>query len=277
MLGLFKKGDAPDAPPRDVAALASDLALPAFRIERTRGEARSYFLGTPALPEGVAWPEHEAAPLSLLACLDLRELRVPGAIQWLPDAGRLLFFYDLETKPWGFDPAESRQWRVLLLPEGLPIPAEEEVPSGIKVASAKAMAFAPFLSYPPHARVAEPLALSEEERAALSDLHAAPFGRGSRHQVGGYPSPARPDEDEMELECQLASNGVYCGDQKYLEDPRTEELRGGASEWRLLLQLDEDPALGLSWAGDGALYFWVQEEAARRGDFENVWVVLQRR
>lgn len=29
------------------------------------------------------------------------------------------------------------------------------------------------------------------------------------------------------------------------------------------------------WGDVGMIYFWIQDEAARRGDFSNAWLILQ--
>jgi hypothetical protein len=42
----------------------------------------------------------------------------------------------------------------------------------------------------------------------------------------------------MQLECQLASNGIYCGDPDGYKNPRVAELKSGAADWILLLQID---------------------------------------
>jgi uncharacterized protein YwqG len=79
----------------------------------------------------------------------------------------------------------------------------------------------------------------------------------------------------MELECQLASNGLYCGDTTGYSDPRAGELASGASEWKLLFQIDSDDALDFMWGDSGRLYYWVLKDEAQRGDFANAWLVLQ--
>jgi uncharacterized protein YwqG len=79
----------------------------------------------------------------------------------------------------------------------------------------------------------------------------------------------------MELECQLASNGVYCGEPAAYRDPETARLREGAEDWRLLLQFDSDDDLEVMWGDGGVLYFWIREQDARAGRFDNAWVVLQ--
>jgi uncharacterized protein YwqG len=52
-------------------------------------------------------------------------------------------------------------------------------------------------------------------------------------------------------------------------------LESGASNWRLLLQLDTDDDLGVMWGDCGTLYYWVEEQASRSGHFSNVWLILQ--
>jgi uncharacterized protein YwqG len=79
----------------------------------------------------------------------------------------------------------------------------------------------------------------------------------------------------MELECQLVSNGVYCGEPSEDDSPETRALEGGAKDWRLLLQVDSDDDLGVTWGDLGSLYFWIRESDARSGRFDNCWVVLQ--
>ncbi len=79
----------------------------------------------------------------------------------------------------------------------------------------------------------------------------------------------------MEIECQLASHGVYCGESSVHSAPEFARLRDGAGDWRLLLQLDSDDDLGVMWGDGGILYFWIREEDAQTGRFDNAWVVLQ--
>jgi len=55
------------------------------------------------------------------------------------------------------------------------------------------------------------------------------------HQMGGYPRPVQGDH--MELEAQLVSNGVYCGDASGYESEKGKLLAPGARDWRLLFQL----------------------------------------
>ena len=58
----------------------------------------------------------------------------------------------------------------------------------------------------------------------------------------------------MELEAQLASHGVYCGDPAGYESPEAGRLEAGAKDRRLLLQLDSDEHMDVMWGDAGILY-----------------------
>jgi uncharacterized protein YwqG len=92
--------------------------------------------------------------------------------------------------------------------------------------------------------------------------------------VSGFPHPIQGDE--MELECQLVSHGLYCGDSSGIPEPgRRRDFATGPKDWRLLLQIDSDDDLGVMWGDAGILYFWIREEDARAARFDQAWVVLQ--
>ncbi len=93
------------------------------------------------------------------------------------------------------------------------------------------------------------------------------------HQLFGLPIPQQGDS--MELECQLASNGLYVGNSTGYDDPRRTSLELGAADWHLLLQIDSDDSVGMMWGDVGTLYFWIRKQDAEAADFSNVWLVLQ--
>jgi uncharacterized protein YwqG len=111
------------------------------------------------------------------------------------------------------------------------------------------------------------LELTDRELDELSNMTEAMFRGEPKHQVGGYPWPVQGDG--MELECQLVTNGLYCGDKKGYQDPRVKELDAGAANWGLLLQFDTDDGLDIMWGDAGTLYFGVEEQRSRAGDFSN--------
>ena len=122
-------------------------------------------------------------------------------------------------------------------------------------------------------RPVEELALTDAEHETLTDLSEQVFGGRPHHQVGGFPMPVQGDS--MELECQLASNGIYIGTPDAFRSPAAEAIKRGAEDWRLLLQVDSDDDLGAMWGDVGTLYFWIREADARAGNFDRVWLVLE--
>ena len=56
---------------------------------------------------------------------------------------------------------------------------------------------------------------------------------------------------------------------------RALELEDARKNWRLLFQVDIDEDLGAMWGDSGMLYFWVEAQDAAKGNFRNVWVILQ--
>jgi len=224
------------------------------------------------------WPTRNGEPLSFLAQLDLTEVRQADGPDWLPPDGDLLFFYDVEHEPWGFDPADRGGWRVIYRPAGMADAAADatpDLPQGLIFAEKRLSAIASeSLPEANSDRLGLGLqGLSDDEWDQLFDVSEDRFEGLPGHQVGGFARPIQGDH--MELEAQLASNGIYCGDPSGYEDPRAKELESGAKDWLLLLQLDSDDDVDMMWGDGGRLYFWIREQDARSGDFSNVWMVLQ--
>lgn len=99
------------------------------------------------------------------------------------------------------------------------------------------LTFVPWESF-----AAESLAMAREEFRVYADV--LPSGDPTIQRLLGHPDPVQGD---MQLECQLAANGVYCGDASSSRDPRTARLRPGAADWRLLLQVDSQHETGMMW------------------------------
>lgn len=278
-MSIFDRFRTPPPPPlpcRDVAALATPLAAPALRLVLGTDPARSHFGGDPMLPAGVTWPVHEGRKLVFLARLSLPELHATLPVPWLPVNGALLLFYDLESESWGFDPDDRGSWAVLHV-EDLTEPVDgPAAPPDMRERAVPFLTvrFLAMNSLPSDQRdEVRVLALNDAESEEWYRLMDMPFAGRPHHQVAGFPSPIQGDD--MALEAQLASHGIYCGDASGYQDPRAKALEEGARDWRLLLQFDTDDDLDLMWGDAGMLYFWVREDAARCGDFSDAWAILQ--
>lgn len=278
---LFEKPPAAAAPPSSpvvtdaVRQRFAPLARPALQLRAARRTEFSRLGGLPAMPASAAWPEWRGKPLAFLAQLDLAELHA-ALPSFLPAAGRLFFFYDQEQRAIGLDPEDAGGWRVLFLADRSAGGFVRRAPAGLDPASLyKPVPVAPHrIDVLPSL---ERLSLDNHDWQADDDAYFAlrneAFRGQAHHQVLGFPTPIQ--DDDMELQCQLCAHGLPVGTPDAYDDPRVPGLRDGAAEWRLLLQLDSDDEAGWMWGDVGTLYFWVREAAARRGDFSQVWMILQ--
>jgi uncharacterized protein YwqG len=213
-------------------------------------------------------------PLVFLAQLNLAEVYSATDALDLPAIGWLLFFRDLTNSCWGFDPASRGSAQVLYVGEGEALQLTET---------------------PEHfdeEHVFSPCSLEFELEQTLSkdmrpygiDLTARDNDRYKSlvdtlvnqqepiHRLGGFPEVV---QNPMEIECQLVTNGLYCGDSSGYKDPRAAALAHGAADWRLLLQIDSDDNPSWMWGDGGRVYFWIRQEDLRSRSFDNAWCVLQ--
>jgi uncharacterized protein YwqG len=256
------------------------LLQPAIRIrtqpadEATIPSGASKLGGLPDLPQGSAWPAGKGKPLAFIGQIRLEDARGCAAALALPPSGTLSFFYDAAQETYGADPADRGGWQVLYFAADASLirtPAPTELPQEARY-HACAVTLTDELTLPVQPELEIPsLDWTDDELANYEQAWAtfpAPEEHGTIHnRLLGHPDTL---QDDMRLECQLASNGVNA-----MDDPRVTRLSAGAMDWRLLLQVDSDPNAGMRWASAGMLYFWIQEQALRARQFDNVWVVLQ--
>ena len=256
---------------RDVRELVAPLSIPAVQLVASDLPGRSFLGGSPMSGSEIEWPCRSRKPLTFLASIHLPSLREAYEFEWLPATGCLLFFFDAEEQPWGFDPKDGDGWAVIHVPEGsgVVIPSERQQEVRHQYVEFRRIDTLPSWERPD----VQTLNLSYSEADALCEIAAAVYGDAAAHQVGGYPDPVQGDG--MELECQLVSNGIYCGDAAGYQSPEAKRLEDGAKDWKLLLQMASDDDLDVMWGDVGNLYFWIREQDARDGHFERVWTVLQ--
>lgn len=232
--------------------------------------------GRPLLPSNTPWPSTaEGRPLSFIAQLDCAELAplVPG--EPVPSHGLLSFFYDgVEQQAWGFDPAQSDRWAVVYTPS-LAGCVMREFPADLDdIGRYEPMALRADAEWtPPPWESFDVDALGivrpwETYALALGEPESDPL----IHRFLGQPDPVQGD---MQHECQLASNGIYCGGSGYTTDPRAQALLSGSSQWRLLLQVDSQESIGMMRGDVGRLYWWIRDYDLKDGGWDNAWFVLQ--
>jgi uncharacterized protein YwqG len=258
-------------------AFLDTLRKPSIRLTASSGVGMSRIGGLPSLPDGMAWPEWKGKPLSFLCQLNLAEIPEACDRQDLPKTGMLYFFYDQEQSTWGFDPKDQGSWRVLYSAASPATDVPRAAPPGLAaeaIFKGKSVSFTPAQTYPDwdDDRVMA-LDLDDNQLNEYSDLCAKVFEDAPAHCLFGYPMPVQGNG--MDLECQLASNGLYCGDATGYQDPKAKTLEAGRSDWMLLFQLDTDDDTGMMWGDCGMIYFWIRKQDLKEGRFDKCWLILQ--
>jgi uncharacterized protein YwqG len=263
---------------RRLTAVVDPLRKPAVLLHRTAMESSSYLGGNPPAFAGFRWPEWNGRPLGFVASIDLGRF---SAIHWLPKSGRLLFFYDIEKQPWGYEPKHRGAWAVLYVPEATPITGVVAFPSGLGAkarlprmhVSSRVVSIPPPYDLSPFAKQKQSEGDITRTCDAIEALRDAQYGPCPRHQIGGYADPVQGSE--MVQSCQASSLGIDLGAYPDTLPPHVEARLEGAADWRLLLQIDSDEDLEVMWGDCGRIYFWIREQDARKLDFRNAWLILQ--
>jgi uncharacterized protein YwqG len=95
------------------------------------------------------------------------------------------------------------------------------------------------------------------------------FGDEIEHRIGGYPSEIQGGQ--MAIECEYLHRGLT----REYGAPVPDDIRRASQQWRLLLQIDSDPALNMNWWDGGRLYVFVRARDAKRGDFSKTVTITQ--
>jgi uncharacterized protein YwqG len=241
---------------------------------------RSKLGGLPLLPSGFEWPHSHARPLDFLLQIDCVEVAAIDPYRVLPTSGLLTFFYDLENQPWGYDPKQLDGYRVVLIDGNgfvstpLPSPEYHLRPRALHFGAGRTL---PHFGSRDYDRLAAETRLLDEEWDRYFDfivtyeLKFYPPESG-RHRMLGHSANVQGD---MQLEAQLVTNGLYCGDETGYNDPRAKLLERKAGDWLLLLQLDSDDRSDLMWGDMGMLYFWIRQQDLKAHRFDRIWMSLQ--
>jgi uncharacterized protein YwqG len=271
------------------------LVRPSIRLRAERvpfeqmAIGQSRIGGLPDIPQGIAWPRWLPMPpredkfgnrwrpespalLGFIAQIDLSEL--PHFDDSLPKSGSLYFFYDRYCEPWGYDPADRGCCRVLYANCDRSSLTRPEPPNDVEyehVAATCKVETSPELTLPDDLPGLVYDTPEYHAYYAVRDELIGSWG-GTHHRLLGHPQVV---QNPMELECQLVSNGIYCGSSEGYECEESKALEAGAADWRLLLQIDSDDAPGWMWGDVGRIYFWTKQQDLRLRRFEDVWLIFQ--
>jgi uncharacterized protein YwqG len=256
------------------------LTRPSIRINATpAGEygisiGASRIGGVPDVPPEFTWPDLKGVPQSFVAQIYLDEVHSYDTSGALPQSGMLWFFYDAKQETYGADPADRGGWHVIFSDsyEGLrrtAAPANLPAESQFKGCS---LAFASEITLSQQPKLEIPHCDWTDDEVHKYETLLSTFPNPGDHAALHHRLLGNPEtiQDDMRLECQLASHGV-----KDINDPRAPELTKGAMDWQLLLQIDSDDRIGMRWGDAGMIYFWITRSDLQAKRFDHTWLVLQ--
>lgn len=276
-----------------IAAQIESAALPSVRLVAGEGAAPAAAAvacgslgGRPHLPPEIPWPVWNNQPLAFIAQLDLARLAaLSGAADAvaLPKTGVLLFFYEADEQPWGFDPKHQGCARVIYLPASKladhaprtpPRELEPEFRFKPLALSAAIETTLPGAGDDVLGEIARSCHLTEEEFLAYMEFLDGRLGKlgASCHRIGGYADQIQSD---LKLEAQLVSHGLNCGDARGYDQGRKRGLDNGAADWELLLQVDSEERIGMMWGDLGRIYYLIRRDQLLGSQFDGAWLILQ--
>ncbi len=198
----------------------------------------------------------------------------------LPSEGILSFFYSAEQETWGFNPKDKGSWRVIFL-EDKELQRQNH-PS----------------NFPDEGKY-ESCAVEFHHSITIPNLESPyidlEYGKSKREEIDQYINMkdrvreflsegncinrflGHPEQqqNDMQIECQLVSHGLYLGDGSGYDDPKAQELSAGTKDWELLLQIDSDDNANMMWGDVGCIYYWIKHEDLLSRNFESAWMILQ--
>jgi uncharacterized protein YwqG len=256
------------------------LIRPSIRLYTTpAGEndisiGQSRIGGVPDVPPGFAWPDWQGLPQSFIAQISLDEAHPYNTNGELPQRGMLWFFYDAKQETYGADPADRGGWRVIY---GVDYAGLQRVaaPANLPAASlfqACSIRFAREITLSQQPKLEIPHFDWTDDEVQKYEKLLSTFPNPEDHAALHNRLLGNPEtiQDDMRLECQLASHGVTD-----INDPRAAELAKGAMAWQLLLQIDTDERIGMRWGDAGMIYYWITGSDLQKHDFDDTWFVLQ--
>lgn len=232
--------------------------------------------GEPDVPPGFLWPMNKDRQLAFIAQINLSQIpEVPA--KTLPSRGILSFFYDDQV--WGFDPKDKDGFKVYCFAdeplERMKTPVVEikkklfgifpQSSSESKIYKACKFELKIIATLPDDADV---IGLPEH---ATDDYFEMLEDMEGHHRLLGH---CEPIQNPMQIECELVTNGFYCGDSTGYK--KASEFEETSKQWRLLLQIDSDiEHSDMMWGDGGRLYYWIKEKDLESENFQNCWLISQ--
>lgn len=261
----------------DLAQVLKENSKKSIHLIEANEVSFSKIGGLPDLPKHCTWPEYKGLPMSFVIQLKFSEINVGSYLEEYPSEGLLYLFYAQDQSTWGFDPTDKGSWKTIFIPNEnavLEIPLLPKNLPDESIFSEKQVAGNMIQTFPCiyDGRLTR-YSMSEKLKDEYDEYIRKPFNNYPEHQIGGEAHPQQ--NPEMNIECHLVSNGVYCGSPEGYKDPRVAELLEQEYDWVLLLQIDSDEDVSMMWGDLGMLYLWIKRDDLINRNFENTWMILQ--
>lgn len=246
--------------------------------EATLPIGASKFGGCPDLPPEMTWPHYNGTPMALIAQINFAETYPFDRENRLPNTGILYLFYEAESEPWGYDPEHKNAFFVHYFTGDIRTLERRAKPSHLPEVSdfdAAALHFSQDDNIPSiNDNLMQDVELSDEQEIAYGNWLDSQPSLSSK--LLGH---ADILQNEMTVECQFVTHGIYCGDNSDIERRDEQELAAhiaAARDWVLLLQIDsEEGDCGMMWSDSGRLYLWIHKDDLAACRFDKSWLILQ--
>jgi len=245
-------------------------------IHLINGSSKSFSKlgGLPFLPSTVTWPKWKDKPLSFIGQIKFSELPILEG-NYSPTKGLIYIFYDQKQSTWGFDPNDKESWKIIFIGnENTPI-LEFKKPIGLDIIFTEKHLTGKIINTYPSWDNEKIIKLNFDDFQFEDYLKFIEnqFNENPQHLLFGIPTPIQ--NDDMEYECELVTNGLYLGDSTGYDDPKAKSLKLKKDDWILLFQIDTDNESQMMWGDVGMLYFWIKIEDLKNRKFDNIWMILQ--
>jgi uncharacterized protein YwqG len=248
----------------------------------------SKFGGCPDLPRGFQWyyfkgespftDEIKERPLSFLAQINCDEVKKYDLDNRLPSTGMLYFFYELESMAWGFDPQDKGSAKVYYYDGSISDLVKTDFPNDMekdfKMPEIR-LSFNSRNNAPSFEELFDDYqSNSWEEYDGFLEESGYMTGEENSSKLLGYSDNIQGD---MLLQCELVTNGLYCGDSTGYNSLIAKELKQNKNQWKLLFQLDTVTTdnFELMFGDCGRIYYFIKEEDLKNRTFDNTCLILQ--
>jgi len=251
------------------------LTQPKTASENEIAVGQSKIGGQPDLPKNIEWfKEDDGKRLSFIAQINLAEVASFDKSKQLPPQGILYFFYSAEQEAWGFDIKDKDKFKVFFYDGNLSELKRQDFPKDLVEHSRYnpcKLIFQSSVSLPNLEQDYVSARFTESESDKYLEI-TEDLDVESNKLLGHSDNIQGP----MELECELVTNGLYCGDATGYNDRKAKELAKNADSWTLLFQVDSNyEEAGMIWGDMGRLYFWIKKDDLKNKRFDKCWLISQ--